>query len=147
MRCAGAWQPSLPTPFPSSVTSEHRSHSDLGRHLCPQELSCSDSPVLCVFGVSQQKTRGSHTHIPHPDCNAGSLAGQEWAGSGDFPGGALILQACNVLDLACLPRVTLLSVGLERWTEIRSCAGEAQGFGAPLGGSPPDSHRPLNRKR
>lgn len=75
------------------------------------------------------------------------MARQEWAGSGDFPGGALILQACNALDLACLPRVTLLSVGLERWTEIRSCAGEAQGFGAPLGGSPPASHRPLNRKR
>lgn len=60
-------------------------------------------------------------------------------------GAFLFLQASNALDLACLPRVTLLeSVGLERWTEIRSCVGE--GSGAPLGGSPPPSHRLLNGK-
>lgn len=57
----------------------------------------------------------------------------------------LVPQASNALDLACLPRATFLeSVGLERWTEVRSCAGEAQGFGAPLGGSPPPSYKLLN---
>lgn len=147
MKCAGVWQPSLLTPFPFSAMSEHRSRSDSGTPSLPPGSFPVQTPSCSACLVWANRTHGEAI----PTSHILTAAQAPWLGRNGLAMGIsqegpfLFLQASNALDLACLPRVMLFeSVELERWTEIRSCAGE--GFGAPLGGSPPPSHRLPNGK-